>query len=320
MAETHYANPVWPGYMADPFVLRSGGVYYAFGTAPRDERNGRHFRLLRSEDLAHWENLGGALTPLDGPGLTHYWAPEVAERDGTFYMYYSAGGPSGDGHRLRVATADRPEGPFTDTGRLILPDEPFSIDASPFRDPQDGRWYLFFAKDFLDGDRPGTGTAVIPLADDMVSLAGKMRTVVRASADWQIFERDRPWLGRAWEKWHTVEGPFCVFHEGLYYCLYSGSLWNGPDYGVGYGVAEHPLGPWRDASADGPSVLRGIPGEVLGPGHNSVVLGPDGRTEYVVYHAWDPEMTARRMCIDPLVWTPDGPCCAGPTSTVQAVR
>lgn len=27
-----YTNPVWPGYFADPFILRSGGTYFAYGT------------------------------------------------------------------------------------------------------------------------------------------------------------------------------------------------------------------------------------------------------------------------------------------------
>ncbi len=213
-------------------------------------------------------------------------------------MYYSAAGGVGDeGHRLRGAVADRPEGPFTDAG-LLLPEEGFSIDASPFRDPQDGRWYLFFAKDFFD-ERVGTATAVVPLAGDMVSVAGPVTTVLRASADWQIYERDRRHYGRTWDAWHTVEGPFVVFHEGRYYCLYSGGAWHGPDYGVGCAVADHVLGPYREAEPSGPHVLRGVPGHVLGPGHNSVVLGPDDRTEFIVYHAWDPGRTARRMCIDP---------------------
>ena len=34
-----------------------------------------------------------------------FWAPEVARRDGTFYLYYSAGGPEGEEHRIRVAAA-----------------------------------------------------------------------------------------------------------------------------------------------------------------------------------------------------------------------
>ena len=27
-----YTNPVWPGYLADPFVLKWEGEYYAYGT------------------------------------------------------------------------------------------------------------------------------------------------------------------------------------------------------------------------------------------------------------------------------------------------
>jgi len=42
-------------------------------------------------------------------------------------------------------------------------------------------------------------------------------------------------------------------------------------------------------------------------------LGPDGKTDYLVYHAWDPQLRARRMCIDPLVWEQTGPRCLGPS-------
>jgi len=49
---------------------------------------------------------------------------------------------------------------------------------------------------------------------------------------------------------------------------------------------------------------------VIGPGHNSVVVGPDNVTQYIVYHAWDKAHTARRMCVDKLVWTADGPRCS----------
>jgi hypothetical protein len=119
----------------------------------------------------------------------------------------------------------------------------------------------------------GTGTAVVPLQDDMMTPAAAPRTVLRATSDWHIHARNRHIYGREWDAWHTVEGPFVVERDGLYYCLYSGGAWHSENYGISYGVAEHPLGPFRDEwSSEGPTVLRGIPGQVIGPGHNSVVL------------------------------------------------
>lgn len=306
-------------------MLTWNGAYYAYGTNPLQDASHEDniFDVLYSTDLVHWELRGRALERPQlpgGAGLAACWAPEVAERDGRFYMYYSAADASGDEtHRLRVAIADHPAGPFRDTGRL-LPNEHFTIDAHPFRDPRDGQWYLFFAKDFFD-EPVGTGLAVVLLADDMISVVGPVTPVLRASADWQIFERQRSIYGRVWEAWHTVEGPSVVEHDGRYYCFYSGGAWTSSEYGVSYGVADNVLGPYRDEwSRSGPSVLRGIPGKVFGPGHNSVVRAPDGQTMVMVYHAWDVEHTARRMCIDPLVWTDDGPRCLGPTTEPQTIE
>ena len=80
------------------------------------------------------------------------------------------------------------------------------------------------------------------------------------------------------------------------------------------------LGPYVDTgSEDGPRVLRSIPGHVLGPGHCSVSLGPDDASRYLVYHAWDPALTGRRMCIDELHFTAAGPRSPGPTWTPQTI-
>ena len=102
-----YKNPVYPHYFADPFVLKTGNTYYAYGTAPAIERDGRRFPILRSLDLVNWTYVGGALQPTavaDGKPFENFWAPEVAERGGKFYMYYSAAPANDDAaHRLRFA-------------------------------------------------------------------------------------------------------------------------------------------------------------------------------------------------------------------------
>ena len=315
-----YCNPLWPGYFADPFVLRASDGYYAYGTGPAAP-DGREFPVLFSTNLCNWKPLGGALIPLTEPRAFTYWAPEVAEAGGKFYMYYSASlSPTDDGHRIRVAVADQPAGPFRDVGRPLMPELGFSIDASPFQDPRTGRRFLFFAADFESDAPSGTGLSVVELGRDMLSVTGAPHCVVCASAPWQIYERNRDYKGRIWEAWNCVEGPSAVFHGGRYYLFYSGGAWHSENYGVGFAVADDPLGQWRDDAAQhGPTVLKGVPGKVIGPGHNSTTVGPDGRTLFMVYHAWDADRTARRMCIDPIEWTSDGPRVKGPTQEPQPV-
>jgi beta-xylosidase len=153
----------------------------------------------------------------------------------------------------------------------------------------------------------------------MTTLASEGHTVLRAHSEWQRFKPNRTIYGAVYD-WHTLEGPHVVRHGGRYYCFYSGGCWETEGYGVDYAVATSVLGPYSDEGNElGPRVLRSVPGRVLGPGHNSVVVGPDGATHYVVYHAWDRAMTARRMCIDRLDFTSAGPRSPGPTYTSQPV-
>lgn len=311
----HPRNPVWPGYFADPFVLRTAEGYFAYGTGETLEQSSNGvlgaFKVLRSQDFVTWQVAGAALTVAAETAQNVYWAPEVAAYNGRYHLYYSSA-PAGHDvkHRLRVALADDPLGPFIDRGPVLPEAEGFTIDAHPFCDPRDKQWYLFFAKDYFDG-RTGTGLAVAPLTPDLLRTKEPARTVLRANADWQIYERNRVLYGRQWTAWHTLEGPCVTVREGRYYCFYSGGNWQTHDYGVSYATAEHPLGPWQHAPETGPIVLRQHAGEILGPGHNSYTIAPDG-SDVLVYHAWDPARTARRMFIDRLEWTPAGPRCVGP--------
>jgi len=146
----------------------------------------------------------------------------------------------------------------------------------------------------------------------MSRLAGSERVVVRPRHDWTLFKTKRLMYGRIWD-WHTVEGPCVVLHDGRYCCFYSGTCFGNAAYGVDYATAAAITGPWDDAGSEaGPRVLRSIADIVLGPGHHSCFVGPDGQ-EYLAYHAWDAARTVRRMHIDQVLWTPSGPRCR-PTS------
>jgi GH43 family beta-xylosidase len=306
-----YENPVWPRSFPDPFVLAHRGEYWAYCTGSWPD--GRRFGVLHSTDLVTWQPLAGALAPLrpQAEDWPCYWAPEVAYWEGRFYLYYSVGDEAR--MEIRVAVAERPEGPFADAGKRLTA-EPFAIDAHPFTAPDGSRW-LFYATDFLTHSHIGTGTVADRLLDPE-TLAGAPRPITRALYDWQVYHPNRPEKGGV--RWHTVEGPFVLFRKGLYYQMYSGGNWQNPTYGVSYAVSatlEAP-GEWAQA-ADGERVLpvlRTLPGQVIGPGHNSVVRGPDRRQLWCVYHRWDTERGERVMAIDPLDWAGDRLLVLGPST------
>jgi len=323
-----YKNPVYPDYFADPFVWRHGDDFYAIGTGPAEAsgdvtRASKVFPLLTSHDLVEWSPAGHALVRPDAAVGDSFWAPEIIYAKGLWYLYYSVG--FGDKrHQIRVATADVPLGPYVDAAQLTDPDQvPFAIDPHPFQD-DDGRTYLFHARDFLDVDpsQPGSiraGTAlVVSELVSMTQLSPQVHTVLRASCDWQLFAKDRAMYGRVFD-WHTLEGPFLIKDEGRYYCLYSGGCWQNDTYGVDFTVADSVLGPYESRpDLPAPRVLRSLPGKVVGPGHCSAVKTPDESGWLIVYHAWDQAMDARRLCIDPLWIGPHGPRSSGPSWTLQS--
>ncbi|MCI0396052.1 MAG: glycoside hydrolase family 43 protein [Chloroflexi bacterium] len=307
MTARTYLNPVYGRDFPDPFVLKYCGDYWAYGTGFWDD--GRVFGVLRSRDLVQWSAVGGAMEPLPGH-QSCYWAPEVTYDNGRFYLYYSAG--DGNLMHLRVAVATQPAGPFVDSGRRLT-NEPFAIDAHVFTD-EDGRRYLFYATDFLDHSYIGTGAVYDQLLDPY-RLAGRPRPVTRACYDWQVYDPHRVEKGGV--RWHTVEGSFVLKRKGRYYHMFSGGNWQNPSYGVGYATSDHLERPneWPQA-CDGERVqpiLRTAPGQVIGPGHNSVIRGPDNRQLFCVYHRWTPGGSGRRLAIDPLDWAGERLLVLGPS-------
>ncbi|GGO31846.1 glycoside hydrolase family 43 protein [Deinococcus humi] len=286
------SGPLYAGYFADPFVLLDGDTYYAYGTGLNGETGTRAFEVLSSPNLVDWTSHGGVLEPLQ-PERLDYWAPEVARNGDTFYLYYSVG--HGDqGHHLRVATAAHPLGPFVDQGLNLTPDEPFAIDPHPFRAP-DGTWWMFFARDDLGGERPGTVLAVAPLHD--MTRLGESQTILRASSEWQRYQAGRSMYGEVYD-WHTLEGAFVLFRNGQFHLLYSGGAWTNETYGVGHAVADHPLGPWTEP-LEGANVLR-TAGTLIGPGHASATT-LEGQ-DVLIFHAWDAQHTRRQLHAAVLTW------------------
>ncbi len=311
-----YLNPVYPHDFSDPFVMNYRGEFWGYCTGFQPD--GGVFGIIHSTDLVHWEYIASAMRPIAGEHPC-YWGPEIVDAgiwrtDGMpkLLLYYSVGNE--ETMQIRVAGSDVPQGPFHDLG-ITLTKEPFTIDPHVFTD-EDGSRYLFYATDFLTHTHVGTGTAVDRMIDPF-TLEGKPEPVTRARYEWQVYDSKRAAKGGV--KWHTVEGPFVLKHHGKYYQMFSGGNWQNLSYGVSYAVSDtiKPGHEWTQ-HADGAKILpilRTIPGKVIGPGHNSVVTGPDGIELFCVYHVWHDGV--RAMAIDRMEWIDDDLIIHGPTTTEQ---
>jgi GH43 family beta-xylosidase len=282
-----------------------------FGYATGLAQDGNAFPVVRSNDLVEWKSIGGAMKLLEN-SPPFYWAPEVSYLNGRFYLYYSVGNETL--MEIRVAVSDRPDGGFIDAGRKLTTED-FAIDPHVFID-DDGQMYMFYATDFLKHTHIGTGTVMDKMIDPL-TLEGRPKVITRAQYDWQVYDPNRAEKGGV--RWHTVEGPAVIKRKGHYYEMFSAGNWKNISYGVSFASSPSLLNAaeWTQISngLDIMPVLRTIPDKVIGPGHNSIVRGPNNRELFCVYHSWVGD--ERVMAIDRMNIVGRRLFVAGATTTPQ---
>jgi beta-xylosidase len=310
-----YENPVVSHDFPDPFVLLSGGTYYAFATNALSS----NIQVASSSDLSAWTDLPDALPTLPSwavanAGLT--WAPSVLVRPGSFVLYYTARDTASGLQCVSRAVSSTPAGPYVDTSSAPLVCQTAicgSIDPSPFVD-DDGSAYLVWKS---DENNPTCNTPPRiwsqPLTSDGISVVGSPT---------ELLVRDQLWEGA------VIEGPDMWKSGGAYYLFYSANRYDSADYAVGYGVCQGPSGPCQKTTldlADGgsPAVLQSA-GAALGPGGEQLFVDTS-LALWVVYHAWTAPDTsysgggARSMRIDRVIFDAGLPIFVGPTTTPQTL-
>ena len=290
---------------ADPSVITVGDTYYLYVTSADGTGETGSVRGYKSKNLTDWEPLGVVFVPQrDSWGVTNIWAPEVIEKDGTFYMYYSAlntawvdAGSIEDEENgtipkygLGVATSSSPEGPFVNiegkfSGQKYSHTEiPIkiafengvalkTIDASPFID-DDGRVYLYFSRDQY---RKSSSIWGVELESDMVTVKqGTLKQLVSVSQDW---ERPADTSSNSWN-----EAPFMIKHEGKYYLTYSANAYTDFNYAVGVAVSDNPLTGFKKSENNPVLEADSDIMYVSGTGHNSIFPSADGTELWMAYH------------------------------------
>ncbi len=214
-------------YTADPSAHVFEGKIYIYPSHDVDagipfNDNGDHFGMedyhVLSMDAPFGETTdhGVALRVKDVPWASRQmWAPDAAEKDGTYYFYFPARDQDGR-FRIGVATGERPEGPFTPQPEAIKGS--YSIDPAVFADT-DGEYYMYFGglwggqlQEYRDnayhadhvepqGDERSLGPRVARLTEDLLEFAEAPREIELVDEHGDVLragDNDRRFFEAAW--------------------------------------------------------------------------------------------------------------------------
>lgn len=262
-----YTNPVINTSLPDPTVIRADdGYFYLYAT--EDIRN---LPIYRSRDLTDWQFVGTAFTDDTRPQWNkkgNMWAPDINKIGDKYVLYYSKSEWGGEWTcGIGAATADRPEGPFTDHGPLFISSEigvRNSIDQFYIED--NGHKYLFWGSFH--------GIYGIELSDDGLSVKpGAVKKQVSGT---------------------FMEGTY-IHKRGKYYYLFgsAGTCCEGArsTYRVTYGRSENLFGPYVDKKEqrlldNHYEVMLHGDDTFVGTGHNAEFVTDDLGQDWILYHGY----------------------------------
>lgn len=157
-------------------IVRDGDRYWTFGTG---QGAGRPINALYSYDLMRWHQADSPITPHTYPSWINrelpvfdgnFWAPDIIEMNGRYYLYYSAFSSSVLNSAIGVMVTDSLNNPnWRDLGKVVsTKSEPRSsqgepvnaIDAGLYRDADDNVWMTYgshYAGIFIRQINPSTG-------------------------------------------------------------------------------------------------------------------------------------------------------------------
>lgn len=293
-ARETFTNPLLPSG-PDPWITQVDGTYYYMHTM------GNRIALWRTRNIAKLASAEMRVVwepPATGPNAHSIWAPELHRIDGKWFLYYSAtaSGFKDDKHRavfvLENDNADPMTGEWQDRGRINTAHP--GIDGTVFAI---GQKNYFVYSPYLG---PDSGLAIAEMENPW-TLKGEERVIAMP---------DQPWERLAGR--HILEGPeFLQGPKGDLFLTYSASPCWSDNYALGLlhaAPGADPLDPAAWGKSKVPVFHKG--NGVYATGHNGFFTSPDGKENWIVYHANsgpDMKCTAKRAPhIQRFTWSKTG--------------
>lgn len=300
--ETTYKNPVVNYSLPDPTIIKANdGYFYLYTT--EDIRN---TPIHKSKNLVDWELVGTAFTNETRPSFEPrggLWAPDINYINGKYVLYYSMSVWGGEWTcGIGVATSDKPEGPFTDHGKLFRSNEigvQNSIDQ--FYIEESGKKYLFWGS--------FRGIYVIELSDDGLSLKpGAEKKQIAGTA---------------------YEGVYIHKRNGFYYMFASiGTCCEGLNstYTTVVGRSDNLFGPYLDKQGrsmmdNRHEILIQKNTKFVGNGHNSEIVSDNKGQDWMFYHGVSVDNPKGRVLLmDKVSWANNWPVVKGSSPSLESEK
>lgn len=207
--------------------------------SPEDKSATDHGTALHVKDIAWAEK--------------QLWAPDAAEKDGKYYLFFPAKGHDGI-FRIGVAVSDSPTGPFIPQPEPIK--NSFSIDPAVFKD-DDGSYYMYFGgiwggqlqrwrNGTFNGEQPESPVAFLPgtnepaLCAKVAKLSGDLLEFAEAPKDLVIADEEGKPLLQGDTDRRFFEASWMHKHDRKYYFSWS----TGDTHYLCYATGDSPYGPF----------------------------------------------------------------------------
>ena len=273
-----FTNPLAPaGDTPDPWIVfRNGFYYFTYTAGDRIEiaKAGSLGGLAQARKIVVWT------APAMGSDSGDLWAPELHFLGGKWYLYFTAtdaNNPHRDALRRQFvleARTDDPQGEYRFLGQLVVPNsDDYMIDGTVC-EIKHRLYYLWSGRDSTQNR--DQRIYIAPMRDPF-TISGP-RVMLSAPT-------------YAWERvgWAVNEGPEVLMHRGKIFVTYSASGGTTLKYSLGLleNDSDDLLDPQAWRKSDHPVFVsyQSPNGSVYAPGHNGFFRSPDGRDDWMVYHA-----------------------------------
>ena len=280
-AQQTFTNPLLPSG-PDPWSIYKDGYYYYMSTT------GNNLTVWKTKNIANLSTAEKKVVwtpPSIGAYSKDIWAPEIHFLQGKWYIYFAADGGDNIQHRLYVlenASKDPLQGEWIMKGKLTTPEDKWSIDGSVFENKN--QLYLIWSG--WKGDVNGEQDIYITKMKNPWTCEGNRTLISAPTFDWEKNgdlnnPNDVPHI-------NVNEGPEILKHDNKLFLIYSASACWTDTYALGMLTTTTDKDLLQTSSwvkTDTPVFKQSFQQKVYATGHNSFFKSPDGKEDWILYHA-----------------------------------